>query len=189
MNISSDETGVSDHDHLIFSIIKTIFALEEPKNFVYRDYKTSPQERFKNDLVSKTVDENVDYSKFEKKFIDTLNKHAPKKTKLFRGNQKPHVNKVLRSYHGEIATKKFKLYKQRNLVVKINNECKREYFDKLNFKTATKPFWKTCNPYFSNKHSHSSSKTTLIENENDRSVSENHKIAKTFNMYFESVTD
>ena len=77
--------------------------------------------------------------------------------------------------------------KQRNLVVKINNECKREYFDKLNVKTTTKPFWKTCKPYFSNKHSHGGSKITLIEN--DRIISENNKIAKTFNTYFESVTD
>ena len=38
--------------------------------------------------MSKTVVENVDYSKFQKEFIDTLNKHAPKETKLFRGNQK-----------------------------------------------------------------------------------------------------
>ena len=51
---------------------------------------------------------------------------------------------------------------QRNLVVKINNECKREYFDKLNFKTATKQFWKTCKLYFPNKHSHRCSKITLI---------------------------
>ena len=61
-------------------------------------------------------------------------------------------------------------------MVKINNECKREYFDKLNVKTATKPFWKTCKPYFSNKHSHGGSKVTLIEN--DRTVSENNQIAK-----------
>ena len=72
-------------------------------------------------------------------------------------------------------------------MVKINNEYKREYFDKLNVKTATKPFWKTCKPYFSKKHSHGGSKITLIEN--DRIVSENNKIAKTFNTYFESVTD
>ena len=45
--------------------------------------------------MSKTVDENVDYSKFEKEFIDTPNKHAPKKTGLFCDNQKPHANKVL----------------------------------------------------------------------------------------------
>ena len=30
-NTSSDETGISDH-HLIFSIMKTTFASEEPKN-------------------------------------------------------------------------------------------------------------------------------------------------------------
>ena len=53
--------------------------------------------------------------------------------------------------------------------------------------TLNKPFWKTCKPYFSNKHSHGSSKITLIEN--DRIVLENHKVAKTFNAYFESVTD
>ena len=77
--------------------------------------------------------------------------------------------------------------KQRSLVVKINNKCKREYFDKFNVKTTTKLFWKTCKPYFSNKHSHGSSKITLIEN--DRIISKNNKIAKTFNTYFESVTD
>ena len=73
----------------------------------------------------------------------------------------------------------FNYIKQRNLVVKINHKCKREYFDKLNVKTTTKPFWKTCKPYFSNKHSHGGSKITLIEN--DRIISENNKIAKTFN--------
>ena len=81
----------------------------------------------------------------------------------------------------------FNYKKQRNLVVKTNNECKREYFDKLNVKTTTKSFWKTSKPYFSNKHSHGGSKIMLTEN--DRIISENNKIAKTFNTYFESVTD
>ena len=145
--------------------------------------------------MSKTVDKNVDYSKFEKEFTDILNKHAPKKAKLFRGNQKPHVNKVLRSAimkrsrlkNKANKTRKavdiFNYKKQLNLVIKLNNECKREYFGKLNVKTTTKPFWKTCKPYFSNKHSHGGSKITLIEN--DRIISQNNKIAKTFNTYFE----
>ena len=51
-----------------------------------------------------------------------------------------------------------------NLVVKINNECRRKYFDNLNVKTVTKPFWKTCKQYFSNKLSHGGTKVTLIEN-------------------------
>ena len=28
--------------------------------------------------------------------METLDKHAPKKTKIFRGNHKPHINKTLR---------------------------------------------------------------------------------------------
>ena len=35
-NISSYETGIGDHHHLIFSIMTTIFASEEPKKFVYK---------------------------------------------------------------------------------------------------------------------------------------------------------
>ena len=185
---------------IIFSIMKSsTFASEEPKKFVYRDHKTFSHESFKNDLMPKSIDENADYSKFEKENIVTLNKHAPKKTKLFRSNRKPHVNNVLRSaIMGRSRLKSkvnktrkvvdiFNYKKQRNLLVKINNERKREYFDKLKVKIATKPFWKTRKPSFSNKHWHGSSKITLIEN--DRIVWENNKIAKTFNTYFESVTD
>ena len=105
-----------------------------------------------------------------------------------RGNQQPHNNEVLcsaimkrsRLKNKANKTRKavdiFNYKKERNLVVKINNECKREYFDKLNVKTATKPFWKTCKPYFSKKHSHGGSKITLIEN--DRIVSVNKKWLK-----------
>ena len=28
--------------------------------------------------------------------METLDKHIPKKTKIFRGNRKPHINKTLR---------------------------------------------------------------------------------------------
>ena len=37
----------------------------------------------------------MDYSDFEKKNTDTLKKHAPRKIKTFRGNQKPHISKTL----------------------------------------------------------------------------------------------
>ena len=46
--------------------MNSIFASEEPKKFVYCDYKTFSHESFKNDLLSKAVDENVGNSKFEK---------------------------------------------------------------------------------------------------------------------------
>ena len=36
------------------------------------------------------------YLEFEKNFVETLDKHAPKKTKILRGNHKPHSNETLR---------------------------------------------------------------------------------------------
>ena len=36
------------------------------------------------------------YLEFEKNFVEALDKHAPKKTKIFRGIHKPHINKTLR---------------------------------------------------------------------------------------------
>ena len=106
---------------------------------------------------------NIDYSKLEKEFINTLKKHAPKKIKLFRSNQKPHANKALcstvmkksRLKNEANKTSKaadiFNYKKQRNLVIKINKECKWDYLDKLNIITTTKQFSKTCKPYLSNK--------------------------------------
>ena len=51
-----------------------------------------------------------------KEFIDTLNKHAPKKTTLFRGNEKPHVNKELRSAIMKRSRLKTKANKTRKAV-------------------------------------------------------------------------
>ena len=55
-NTSSYETGISDHHHLIFSIMKTTFVSKEPKKFVYCDYKTFSHENFKHGLLPKTVE-------------------------------------------------------------------------------------------------------------------------------------
>ena len=46
-NTSSYETGISDHHHLIFLIMKTTFASEEPKRFFHRDYKNFPMKVLK----------------------------------------------------------------------------------------------------------------------------------------------
>ena len=47
-----------------------------------------------------------------------------------------------------------KMYKkQRNYIVDLNKQPKFKYFDNLDSKKDTKPFWDKCKPYFSNKHS------------------------------------
>ena len=43
--------------------------------------------------------------------------------------------------------------KPKSCLVKLNNQCKIDHFDRLNPEKDSKPFWKSCKPYFSNKHS------------------------------------
>ena len=80
-----------------------------------------------------------------------LNQQAPKKSKVFCGNQKPHLNKSLRSAimkrsrlkdkasKSQLAADLSKYKKQRNLVVKLNKKHKKEYFENLNVATNSKP--------------------------------------------------
>ena len=63
-----------------FSIMKTTFASEKPNMILYRDYKTFSHESFKNDSMSKNIDENIDYLKLEKYFIVTLRQKSPRTT-------------------------------------------------------------------------------------------------------------
>ena len=96
--------------------------------------------------MSSICQKKHDFPDFNKKFVDTLDKHASKKIKTFRGNQKPHINKALckaanimkRSQTKNKANKTLNAIdvsnykKQRNCAVKLNNQCKRDHFDRLN---------------------------------------------------------
>ena len=87
-----------------------------------------------------------------------------KKTKILRGNQNPYVNETLRSAIMKRSHLKHKAMKssqkndtieykkQRSIVVKLNNRCKKELFDNLETKNNFKTFWSTWKSYFSNKH-------------------------------------
>ena len=124
-----------------------------------------------------------------------MNNQAQKKSEIFRGNQKPHINKILRNAVMKRSQLKneanktksiddlIKYKKQRNLVVKLNKNCKKEFFDNLEIKINSKSFWDKCKPYFSNKHSKDDSDILLIEK--DKLLLKNKKVADVFNSYFQ----
>ena len=141
--------------------MKTIFKCEEPKKLIYRNYSNFSQKDFQNELLLNIGDGKNNYLEFEKNFVETLNKHAPKKTKIFRGNHKPHINKILRKAivkRSQLKNKAnktedpkdiSKYKKQRNYMVKLNNHSKQEHFDSLNPLNPfldSKPCWKGCKP-------------------------------------------
>ena len=93
---STYETGISDHHHMVYTILKTCFQNTEPKLLNYRDIKRFSPQAFKEDLSEALIDCGDSYDKFEYIFTSKLNKHAPKKRKWVRGNHKPYINKELR---------------------------------------------------------------------------------------------
>ena len=50
------------------------------------------QTDFPSELINEpNLRNSYEYCTFEKSFVEALDKHAPKKRKILRGNHKPHV--------------------------------------------------------------------------------------------------
>ena len=77
--------------------MKTTLKKEESKVLICRDYKNFDFNSFKSELLSKFHHNNVTFTLFENNFVNVINQQTPKKSKVFRGNQKPHSNKSLRA--------------------------------------------------------------------------------------------
>ena len=198
-NTQSFETGLSDHHHMVYTMLKTTFQKSEPKQLIYRDFKNFYFESFKNDLLENMVTCDRSYDEFDRKFTAVLNKHAPKKKKWLRGNQKPHINTTRR--HEIMKRSKLKnkanktknpsdiknYKKQRNYTVQLNKKAKLDYFNHFDSSEGSKDFWVKCKSYFSNKHSKAD--TDIILNGKGDIISTNKEIADTFNEYFGSIVE
>ena len=77
-NTSSYETGLSDHHHLICSVMKTTFKCEKPKKLIYMNYSNFSQKDFQSDLLLSIRYGKKNYLEFENNFVETLDEHAPK---------------------------------------------------------------------------------------------------------------
>ena len=88
------ETGLSDFYRMIISVLKMYFCKLPPKGIRYRNFQNFENERFINSLQSALDNQNGDYVKNSDLFFNTchdvLGKHAPRKKKYIRGNNKPY---------------------------------------------------------------------------------------------------
>ena len=76
--------------------------------------------------------------------------------------------------------------KQRNLVVKLNKDAKKNHYKKLGTGNHSKTFWETCKPLFSNKNTSMSEKIILVDN--NQIINHDLDIASIFNTYFNEIT-
>ena len=95
MKVNSFKTGLSDHYHLIYTILKRKFQKFKPKKSIYRNFKWYDSDQFKLDVFN-SMSAMRAHAAYKNNFVSILDKHSPKKIKNLRGNQKPNFNKNLR---------------------------------------------------------------------------------------------
>ena len=113
----------------------------EPKILICHYFKKFTYTNFQSELISEPNSHNsYEYCTFEKSFVEVLDKHEPKKRKIFCGNCKPHVNKTLLSAIMECSQLEIKAMKSKskndvikhkkhhNLVLKLEERCKQKTF-------------------------------------------------------------
>ena len=141
--LSVEKSVISDHHHMIYTVLKSTYKKVPSKKIRFRQYKNFSEEHFQIDLIN-----NLcyfipsEYGELEKVIVTTLDQHTPIKTKIERGNNKQHINKVirkeimLRSKLKKIANKTknqedIRRYKkQRNLIVNMNRKAKKRLLQK-----------------------------------------------------------
>ena len=95
MKANSFETGLSDLDYMIYTILKTKLEMFEPNKSIYRNFKQYDSDQSKLDIFN-SMSAMRTHADFENNFVSILDKHAPRKTNILRGNQNPHFNENLR---------------------------------------------------------------------------------------------
>ena len=184
MSTKCYELGISDCHKLISTCLRQKVARLKPRKITYRSMKNYDKNQFKSDFERKLS--NLNFSSANQAYDSIvsilkllLDKHAPIKSKLARGNQGNFVNKSLskafmkRSYLKSKYLKN-KSVENRALFKKQRNHCtylKREAINSKfvnatenSNKHDTKPIYKLLKPFMTNKGALSSDDIILFEN-------------------------
>ena len=134
-NTGSFDSGLSDHHHFIYTLLKTQYVKLPPKNISYRNFSNFNEQEFLNDLHKSFSGVTFfDHSFFSNILETIIEKHVPLKNKIIRANQKPYVNKELskaimkRTQLKNVSLKNPTIQnqnnykKQRNYVCSLNRE-------------------------------------------------------------------
>ena len=140
-NTTTVATGLSDFHKMAVTVMKTTSPKAKPKVIQYRDYKHFVLENFHIELTISLQNEIVEnYTKFEKIFLESLDKHAPLKKKILRANNKLYMSKTLRKaimrsalknryYRDRLPESEKAFKKQRNFTAKLLKKEKKILFE------------------------------------------------------------
>ena len=183
-NTCTIQTGISDHQKMIITVLKTFFTKSELNQSLHSSNKL-----------------NMKYDDFKQIFMRVLNRHAPMKVKTIRGNNAPFMNKSLsksimvrsklKNRYNKFPTEQNKgLYnKQRKYSTNLAKKVKKDYYNNLdlNIFKDNKTFWKNIRPLFSEKQKGLQHEFILVEN--DEVISDEQDFAEKMNNLFVDVTE
>ena len=127
-----------------------------------------------------------------------LDRHAPLKSKVVRGNDGPFMTKKLRSeirQRSKLSKKakeektpmaRLAFKKQRNRCTKFLRQSKREYFEKVT-QNGGKRFWEVLKPFVTDKGSHGNEE--FILEENGELIKDPVQVSNIFNSYFTNIVE
>ena len=164
------ETGLSDCHGLVVTLMKAVVARLKPKIIKYRSYKRFDPEKFLRDVKQApfeyhTNNPDTSYEHMTSTFRNLVQKHAPLKSTVQRGNSAPFMTPELnRAIYTRSRLKKkvnknptnenkAKFKKQRNKCVAIRRKAIKNHFKEAtkNGLISNQAFWDLVKPFLSNK--------------------------------------
>ena len=152
--MSTVVSGLIDFHKMIISCLKTTFKKVPPKKIIFRDYKKFDEQNFLYDLHRQMIKEkfykekNI-YESFWDTFKAIVNKHAPLKENIVKGNNPTFLTNELRKaiMHRSRLKKKYQYWLSRENFKKLGKNRKINVIDfaeKLNrtiLRISRKAIW------------------------------------------------
>ena len=138
-------TSLLDFHMLVVTVLNTCFSKKKPREFEYRNYKNFKSLLFNENLKYIFSQDPVNScDKFDKIYLEVLEKHATRKKKILRANHSSYVSKALRKaimkrsyleklYFKNRTENSLKTYKkQKNYCSRLYKKERKELFNNLN---------------------------------------------------------
>ena len=197
-------SGLSDCHKMTISLLKTFFEKRDPTTILYRCFKHFIEQNYKNYLCyslqnfTKAV---ISYDDFRNIFMKIVDKHAPVKQKVLRGNNAPFMNRILskefmkrsklkNDYNRNPTESNKMLYnKQRNFCVNLVQREKKKYYNNfdLNILQDNRKFWQRIKPLFPEKNKTIAKNIVIVDN--DKQITDNKMVAEKLNNFFIEAVD
>ena len=196
-NTGAVTTGLSDCQKLILSCLRAHFKRLPPKKIIYRDYKMLDDAKRLHDLDQEIIKGSFNqhkesFAEFSSVFRDVVDRHAPLKQKMVRGNNTPFMIKLNKAIMNRSKIKNryskwpsgeniLKLKKDKRLCKNLTKKAKKQYFKSVSSKdmASNKQFLDVVKPFSPNQNLHADEH--ILIKDKDKIVDNAVKLVELFN--------